>query len=41
VMSTAFATGQAAGVAAADWVTRHNHDIDAVRNALWGQNALV
>ncbi len=41
VMGTAFATGQAAGVAAADWVTRHNHDIDAVRNALRGQNALV
>lgn len=41
VMGTAFATGQAAGVAAATFATRGDCEADALRAALLGQGALV
>lgn len=41
VMGTAFATGQAAGVAAASFAQHHHVDANAVRKVLHRQNALI
>jgi hypothetical protein len=41
VMGTAFATGQAAGVAAAQYVAGRQHDVPAIRAELLRQGALV
>ena len=41
VMGTAFATGQAAGVAAANFADNGQSDAQAVRRALAGQGALI
>jgi len=41
VMGTAFATGQAAGVAGARWCDTARHDVDAVRSCLLHQGALL
>ena len=41
-MGTAFATGEAAGVAAADYVDRgQTVDVDAVRRKLAAQGAMI
>jgi hypothetical protein len=41
VMGTAFATGQAAGIAAACFAERGRADADEVRRRLLGQGALI
>ncbi|WP_033293856.1 FAD-dependent oxidoreductase [Amycolatopsis jejuensis] len=41
VMGTAFATGHAAGVAAAQYVDGHAHDVPAIRTELHRQHALA
>lgn len=41
VMGTAFATGHAAGVAAAVWADEKTHDVEGVRKRLVAQGALV